>query len=99
MSTVVARGTARRLGIDRPQELARTGGVEPLRQALLRMGMFFKPPIVEAPEVEASDAGRSRRCAHCEYWEIAAWRYGALGPTQHVCVRDSGAELIVWAQA
>lgn len=63
------------------------------------MGTIFKPPIPEAPEVEASDAGRSRKCAQCGYWEIAAWRYGALGPATHVCIRETGAELIVWARA
>lgn len=99
MSTVVARGTARRLGLDRPRDEGAVGGVDWTRQAILRLGTGFKAPIVEAPALQVTAGCRSRQCARCGYWQATNWHYGVLGSTVHVCERDGATELITWGEA
>lgn len=87
------------MSINRLPDAETVDGVDTFRQAHLRFGTMFKTMIVETPIVEATPGICSRRCTICGHLQVASWGCGPLGEIVHECVRDGGAELIVWAEA
>lgn len=99
MTTLVKRGTARRLGIWKMPTGAETGGVNPVTQLLMSMSIARaeRQVAVESPPIEHSGLMRSRRCGTCGFWQ--AQYLGLLSGTAHMHRHDEQVERIWWAEA
>lgn len=54
--------------------------------------------LVEDPVIGVMTIGLIRECAHCGYWQDAAWD-SPFEQTEHDCVRDGVTHSITWKKA
>lgn len=57
-----------------------------------------KSTLVEAPVIGVMTTGLIRECAHCGYWQGAAWG-SPFERTEHDCAREGVTYSIIWKRA
>ena len=101
MTTLVKRGTARRMGISKLPTGGETGGVNPVAQLLMSASISLRPEaqqvVVESPPIEDNGTERIRRCGTCGFWQ--SQYLGLLSGAAHAHRRDGQVERIWWAEA